>query len=422
MLTPGHTLSLAIEKPAAGGRMIARVDGQIVLVGGAIPGERVRARVERIAKGVAYAQTVDIEEPSADRRPWADPLCGGCLYGHIAYARQLAIKSQILDDAFRRIGRLPLPAPVPVAPSPEDGYRMRARLHVRERRIGFFRESTHELCEVRDTRQLLASTSDLIDRLCACIQSLELDAIREIELSENLDASQRVVFLDAAFEIDALAVRRLADTAGLTGLVSAFGESGEPFVVDRVRVGDDKEIALRRHVLAFFQGNRHLLADFVTHVVAQVPESAAALDLYAGVGLFAVGAAAARGAEVIAVEGDRVAAADLASNASAGAGSVMAVHQSVEDFLAQARRGPRPRAQTTVIADPPRTGLSKDALEGIVGRQPDRLVYVSCDVATLARDARRLVDAGYVILRTDAFDLFPNTPHVETVVVFENRK
>ena len=123
-LTPGQTVPLTIEKPAAGGRMIARVDGQVVLVADAIPGERVQARIERVGKGVAYAQTLSVEEPSGDRRdPFTDPLCGGCLYSHIAYRRQLEIKSEIIADAFRRIGRLELPA-------------AKARWRSEERRVG----------------------------------------------------------------------------------------------------------------------------------------------------------------------------------------------------------------------------------------------------------------------------------------------
>jgi 23S rRNA (uracil1939-C5)-methyltransferase len=406
-MTPGQLVPLAIEKPAAGGRMIARVDGQVVLVAGAIPGERVRARIERIARGVAYAQTEAIDEPSADRRSFDDPLCGGCLFGHIAHARQLDIKSQIIDDAFRRIGRLPLSAPVRVAPSPEEGYRMRARLHVRGARLGFFREGTHDVCDARPTRQLLPATCDALDRLMDAIRSLGADAVREIELSENASASERVVHLDASRPLDARIVDQLVNVGGLTA---------GPYVTDTLGVGGTA-VTLRRHVLAFFQGNRHLLAPFVAHVVGLVPVSGRLLDLYAGVGLFAVGAAAARGVEVTAVEGDRVAAADLTSNAASAAGPVSAVHQSVEDFVRGAHTGSEPPA--TVIADPPRTGLSQEALEGIVALRPARAIYVSCDVATLARDARRLVDAGYAIARIDAFDLFPNTPHVETVVVFE---
>ena len=106
MPAPGDSVSLRIEKPAAGGRMIARLSGQVVLVGGAIPGERVTARIERVGKGVLYADTVSSDEPSPDRRPvLADPLCGGCLYAHISYTRQLTIKSDVIADAFTRLVR-----------------------------------------------------------------------------------------------------------------------------------------------------------------------------------------------------------------------------------------------------------------------------------------------------------------------------
>src|SRR5712691_6784188 len=109
----GEVHTLIVEKPAVGGRMIARAGGQVVLVAGAIPGERVAARITRVSKGVAYADTVGVEESSADRRePTADPLCGGSLYAHIGYARQLQIKSLIVADAFARIARMTLPGPV----------------------------------------------------------------------------------------------------------------------------------------------------------------------------------------------------------------------------------------------------------------------------------------------------------------------
>ena len=119
---------------------------------------------------MAFADTVSVEEPSPDRRqPAADPACGGNLYAHIDYTRQLAIKGDIIADGLARIGRVVLPAPVAVAGSPGDGYRMRARLHVQQGRIGFFREGSRQLCDPRATRQLLASTCDVIDALAdAC--------------------------------------------------------------------------------------------------------------------------------------------------------------------------------------------------------------------------------------------------------------
>src|SRR6185503_6853339 len=320
MLTSGQTVPLAIEKPAAGGRMIARVEGQVVLVADAIPGERVQARVERIGKGVVYAQTLAVEERSADRRdPFPDPLCGGCLYSHIAYPRQLELKAQVIADAFKRIGHLELPAAVNVARSPEQGYRMRARFHVRGHRLGFFRENSHEVCDARTTRQLLPETADTLDQLMAAMRSLGVESVREIELSENVDATERAVFLDSGPPIGEAALARMADTGGLTGLGSAWGAYGSPHVSDSLPLAGG-HITLRRHVQAFFQGNRFLLGALASHVAAQLPEGSSVLDLYAGVGLFSIAAAAARRATVVAVEGDLFAADDLQANAAAAGG------------------------------------------------------------------------------------------------------
>ena len=416
-------MPLFVEKPAAGGRMIARVDGRVVLVSGAIPGERLTARVERIGKGVVYAQAVSIEEASADRRdPFVDLLCGGCLYAHIAYPRQLQIKAQVIADAFARIGHLTLPDPVHVAGSRDDGYRMRARLHVRVRGVGFFREGTHEMCDARATRQLLPETVDVLDRVAAGLQSLGVDQVRELEVSENVDASERVVHLDAAAPVDPAQLAAMGQIAGLTGVtinrMSRVGQdvgpahvmAGNPYVTDVIEVAGHS-IRLRRHVLAFFQGNRYLVGDLVAHVVGLVEPGSAVVDLYAGAGVFAVGAAIARAARVTAVEGDGFAALDLAFNAAAANSGVEAIHESVEAFT----HAPHPQP-ATLIVDPPRTGMSREALDGIVLLGPGTIIYVSCDVATLARDSRRLIDAGYVIRCVDGFDLFPNTPHVETVV------
>jgi len=410
MLRPGQSIPLAIEKPAAGGRMIARAGGQIVLVAGAIPGETVTARIVRVAKGVAYADTMSVEQPSADRRAsYDDPLCGGCSYAFIAYSRQLELKALVVADAFARIAHLELPSAVRVAASPEVGYRMRARLHVRDGRIGFFREGTHQICDARATQQLLPATCDLFERLAADLRSLGMGRGGEVELSENLDASERVVHVDA----------EPADARTLQKLTSSNGFTPGPYVTDVVAVGECPPIRLRRHVMSFFQGNRYLLRGLVAHVIGQVPAGSAVTDLYAGVGLFSIAAAIMTSTRVTAVEGDRFAAADLSANAMASGAAVSAVHQSVETFLGSVRLQPGrlPPAQTIVL-DPPRTGLSRDALDGIVALHANTLVYVSCDVATLARDASRLADAGYSLSRIDAFDLFPNTPHVETVAVF----
>src|SRR3954466_10984109 len=154
-LVEGQQVELSIDGRAAGGRMIARHLGLIVLVRRFSPGERVQAWIERAEKRMAYAVTREVVEASPDRRAEADdPLCGGALYSNIAYPRQLAIKSDVVRDAFTRLGRYPIDEPIAVQGSPEHAYRMRARFHVHGARAGFYRENTHQICEAAATRQL----------------------------------------------------------------------------------------------------------------------------------------------------------------------------------------------------------------------------------------------------------------------------
>jgi 23S rRNA (uracil1939-C5)-methyltransferase len=418
-MKPGETHALRIEKPAAGGWMIARAGGQVILVAGAVPDERAVVSIDRVGKGVAYGHVTTIEEASPDRRePFVDLACGGCLYAHIAYPRQLDIKSQVITDAFTRIGRIVWTDPIAVAASPDEGYRMRSRLHARDRRIGFFREGTHDICDPRATRQLLPETSDVIDELARRLVAGN-GARGELELSENIDASSRVVHFEGTESVDRRVWGEATAGLALTGVTLsdrlADGRTvvvtGDPHVTDVLRF-NGHEVRVRRHVRSFFQGNRFLLRDLAAHVMAQIGAADEVIDLYAGAGLFAVSAAIVRGARVVAVEGDRFGAADLAANLAQADGLVEALHQSVELFVARPHRVP-----SVVIVDPPRTGMSKEALNGALQLNARKVVYVSCDVATLARDTRRFVESGYDIQSISAFDFFPNTPHVETVVV-----
>lgn len=411
--------------------MIARADGQVVLVADAIPGERVVAQVTRVTKGLAFADTRRVQTASPDRRqPFVDPACGGSAYTHIDYARQLTIKGEVIVDVLTRIGRLRSAEPVRVAPSREDGYRMRARLHRHGSRLGFFREGTHEVCDARPTRQLLETSCDVLDAIAARLNAVGAAGVRQVEMAENLDASLRAIHLESRDPLPSSELAPVGHVSGVTGVLvtgpARHGMapetrlvSGDAYVVDRLEV-EGRTVRFRRHVRAFFQGNRHLLGDLVAHVTALTAEAPRVLDLYAGVGLFAVSIATARGSRVIAVEGDPFAARDLVINAANGAsppGQVTVAHRSVEHYLKNS-----PPAVDLVVLDPPRTGLSPDALRGLMALRAPRLVYVSCDVATLARDVRQLVEAGgYRPERIEAFDLFPNTPHVETVILLGRR-
>ena len=493
MLTAGAQLELTLEKPVAGGRMLARHDGRIVLVAGAIPGERVRARIERVNKGMAFATTVAVMQPSSARREAVgDPLCGGTVYAHVAYAEQAAIKREVLRDALRHGGRIEWPGELPVTSSPEHGYRMRARLHVRKGRVGFFREGTHDLCDCAGTGQLLPESIEAVRAFVDATPRAVRDAIDAIELTESIAADERVLHvlwtphtrvntmpLDEIWQLDPpdrldgsespskqSKLSKLSKITGVscddpsTGLARTI--SGQPWVSDPIdallrRAPDSNagvaRAALRRHAASFFQANRYLVPDLVAAVHRAVSgdfgnhgtrhshqppdaggpsefgESHSArenhgpiIDLYAGVGLFAITLAALRSdaaqrASIVAVEGDPSSARDLAANAEASSVSGIQVeHSSVEHYLERLTATPLPPS-STLIVDPPRTGMSKQALDGVLNVRASRLVYVSCDVATLSRDLRRMIDAGYHLDHLEAFDLFPNTAHVESLAV-----
>jgi 23S rRNA (uracil1939-C5)-methyltransferase len=423
-LAQGDEIELAIEKPAAGGRMIARHQGQVVLVSGTIPGERVRARVVRVEKRLAFAETADVLTPSPDRRTVAfNPSCGGCAYAHVEYARQLSLKAEIIADAFSRLGRIPLAAPVAVLRSPEQGYRMRARLHVRGGRAGLFLEGTHQLCDAAETRQLRPDAVGAVEAALAALGEAAADVV-SIELSENVAGHERALHMDvrAADPIGASLLAKSVAAAALTGCsarsgTGAFSMAGDPVVSDPLEVlssGRAPGGHLRRHAESFFQANRYLLAGLVTAVMDAVPPEGDVLDLYAGVGLFSTALAAAGRTDIVAVEGDRESGADLLRNLAPYADRAHAVVGLVEAYVRSGR--PRP---ATLIVDPPRTGMSRDAIEAIAQLGAGRIVYVSCDPPTMARDARRLLDTGYRLDSMLGFDLFPNTPHVEAVGVFD---
>jgi len=420
MIHTGSVLTLDIEKPAAGGRMLARHHGQVVLVWGAVPGERVTARVDRTTKSVAFATTIDVLSASPDRRTVAaDPRCGGNVLAHIAYQRQRRLKGEIIRDAFVRIGRVALERDPDVIGSPERGYRMRVRLHVVNGRLGFYREESHDLCDAVQTGQLLDATGEWIGAAGEIIRVAGAAGVVGVEVAENISGDERACHLDLREGVNAANYSALA--TGLVGLTaqtsdSPFAETlaGTPRVTDVLQIRDElPALRLTRHVRAFFQGNRFLIGALVQHVMTLVP-SGPVIDLYAGGGLFGLALAAAGADRVTLVEGDPVSGADLQMNSEPVRDRVRVVRTSVEDFLARRR----PATAETVIVDPPRTGLSRDAVAGILAFKPARLVYVSCDVATLARDTRALLDSGYELGPVTALDLFPNTAHVETVTVF----
>ncbi len=438
-LQPGAVLTATVEKAVAGGEMLARHEGQVVLVTGAIPGERVRVRIRRVAARTVHALTEEVLVAAADRRP-AGPDAAGCagqVYGHIAYARQLALKAEVVRDAWTRVARLPWPddATWATVESPEHGFRMRARLHGDGQRIGFLRDGTHELCAASAGGQLLGETVLWLDGLASRGAAAGL-GITSVELTESVAGTTRACHLRGRREPSPAWME--AAGAGSTALSwSPAGtrpadtrrgrRSSRPEPDDRGPAGASlvdvvhprpggPPLSLRRHARGFFQGNRFLLDPLLQHVVHAAGEGPV-LDLYAGVGLFGLSCAAAGAGAVVAVEGDAIGGADLAENARSLGPGVQVVREPVEQYLG--RRAAARFAPSTVVLDPPRTGMGPAVAARTAGLGARRIIFVSCDPATFARDGRALLDGGYALTGVTLFDLFPNTAHVEAVAFFD---
>ncbi len=423
-LVRGAVVTLHVEKAVAGGRMLARHEGRVVLVWGALPGERVTARIDRVVKQMAWGTTLEVLEPSPERRPVShDWRCGGHVYAHATYAHQVALKGAVILDALNRIGRLAWPTVPAVVPSPEAGYRLRTRLHVQGRQIGFYREETHEICDAAGTGQCLPETVSAVAWMREALEREVVRGVTAVDIAENAEGTERVCHLALGAMAEPGAAAGLLDVPGVTGVVATQGSTYAPVagascVTDRVRAGAEASgpvVTLRRDPRAFFQGNRHLLQALVSYVQAVVP-TGPVFDLYAGVGLFGLTLAADRAAPVTLVEGDPISGADLTANAVASGGAVQAYRMPVEEFLRRA-----PGEVGSVVVDPPRTGMSREALDRLVALRPRRIVYVSCDPPTFARDAALCSAAGYRLASVQGFDLFPNTAHVELVAVLERQ-
>lgn len=416
--------TLEIEKVVAGGHGLARHDGRVVLVRGGIPGEVVRARVQRTGKGgVLFADVVEVVEASPDRiEPGGDPRCGGLAFAHVRYARQLTLKADMLRDALRRTGRLAEPPPFEVMASPLEGWRLRARMHVVAGQVGFFREGTHTLC--RPPASQLASR--LVEAAQATVQALPAavhDGIASVVVAEDVAATRLAVHVELRDQarIPEWQAVLPEGVAGISVARSGRRDLGQvigyPFLSEALAVlcGRPVEGTLAWQPGGFFQANRFVLPHLVQQVVGSLID-APLVDLFAGVGLFGICAAATGHATVCCVEGDGISGEALQINAAPFAGRVDALRTSVESFVA----GSASRLDgAVVVVDPPRTGLPPVVSAALCTASPARVVYVSCDSPTFARDLRRLAEAGYALRSLSAFDMFPFTAHLETLGVFE---
>ncbi len=421
-LTLGQTVEVAIEKAVFRGRGLGRVGGRVVFVPRTYPGDRVRARVSSLHSGYAEAALQEVLEPAPARRPAPCPQgpgCGGCTYQEIAYEEQVRLKEAVVREALARAGAA-WHEPIPVRPSPERAWRTRASLHFASGegglRLGFRREGTHRVDDLQACLQLSDAMS------CAARTLRDLlgrsgirRALRALDLVETPDGSALAASL--ATTLPAHRASELAalgrQVPGLTGFgVECQGGrlqwlQGAPHVEAAV-LG----LTLRAHVGSFFQANRFLLESLARTVVELVPrEGGPILDLYAGVGLFALPLSAREDGRVTAVERAGLSCDDARANASRHRLRVQVVESDVAEALATLPR----ETEERVVLDPPRGGAGIAVVELLAARAPSSVVYVSCDPPTLGRDLERLAVHGYRVDSLQILDLFPNTYHVETI-------
>ena len=375
---------LRIESLAAGGDGVAHLpDGRVVFVPFTAPGDLVRVRLVESRARFARARVEELLEGGPAR---AVPVCqafgscGGCAWQHVDYAAQLEAKRAILRDAIRRIGGQDVPSLGPVLPSPSEyAYRGRTRVRVEGGSVGYLRRRSHALCAVSRCPVLVPALDRRLHELAAHPPQPE----GEWELASG------------------------------SGEVRAapLGASGAPRI--RLEVGGHR---IGVSIGVFAQSNALMLDTLATRVAERAGRGVLAVELYAGAGLLTIGLAA-RFDRVVAVEGDPAAVADLRANlAEAGQGRVEILAESVERALSELAD----RRPDALVLDPPRSGLARGSVDALAAVRAERIVYLSCDPATLARDLAELCARGYALRSVEGIDLFPQTPHVEALATLES--
>ncbi len=404
-----HTVTLSAH--AYGGEAIGRLpDGRAVFVPFALPEERVRIRLVEEKRGYARAQLLEVLQPAPYRisprcRHFGE--CGGCHYQHMPYERQLQAKETILREQLERIGKINAPPVHPIVPSPAPwNYRNHVQFHLTPQgALGFVRAGREK----------------------------DITPVQECHLpEEKINALWPYLEFEAGTPIERLALR-----AGVDGVMLILhSEDPIPPEVEfeasisavhiyredtLVLAGEDR---LRMEVLgrafhlsatSFFQVNTPVAEEMVRHVLDLAPqEMDTALDVYCGVGLFSA-FLAPRVRRMIGVEASPSACDDFVDNLDEF-DHVELYQAPAEEILPHLDAHP-----DLVLLDPPRAGLDRRVVDALHSLAPPTLIYVSCDPATLARDAARLLRGGYLLKQVTPFDLFPQTYHIEAIALFTRR-
>lgn len=414
-----------IDKLVGGGRGRTHHDGCTWFVQGALPGELALIEPERRRAGIVEARAVDIidgRHPARESEicPHAQ-RCGGCDWPHVDPARGAALKVAAAAESVRSNRELAAAIAAAAISTSPPAARIRARLHwdPDRRRLGFYESRSHQVSAIGGCRIVsphLESSLDALGNALADSVPVRVD----LEWIEASGPDQAVAALrPARGGVKRLDERWIPKPGLLDGIVAGFhlldqrgawrpgwGASAVIF---------DLPIPLEVPIGAFFQGNKHLLAPLFERV-AQLAGKASTptYDLHAGVGFLAAAARFAADRQLTLVEPNRIAAHAAARNLP---GAVVEIGMTAETYLEAHADLPR---DAIVMTDPPRRGLSRAQMNGLLKWRPNRLIMLGCDAATWSRDAGRLLEEGYELRSIELFDLFPHTHHVEILATLES--
>ncbi len=414
--TLGQILEVTVERFGFGGFAIARREGLAVFVPFGAPGDRLRVEITEQQKNHVRSRIVEILEPGPSRvTPRCKHFgeCGGCQLQHVDYATQVAAKQEFVRDALVRTGGFDWPQPVVVHHAHPWGYRSRTQLKLTAT-SGERNDGSHGRLG-RKERRARAAAAPAVD--ASAPTAAPVLGFHRALSHGVVDVEQCPVLateLEQALPTVRAAVAGLPQKEWPYQIDGACGTGGASWAPDLPGMRKD----LVEHIVggfryliepeSFFQGNRHLVETLVQGALGD-ERGGLAFDLYAGVGLFSL-PLSQRFARVVAVEDERRACTLGRVNVKTnGCDNVTYLRATTEQFLRENKERP-----DLVLMDPPRLG-AKPAIPALLHLRARRLVYVSCDPQTLARDLRQLVDGGYVLEQVEGFDMFPQTFHVEAV-------
>ena len=431
---------VTIEGYGEGGMGVARIDGRVVFVHGALRGEKCRVLILKTLKSVAFAKVLEVVEPSCTRVtpdcPYF-PRCGGCTYRHMSYEEELRLKKLRVQDNLARIGGSGVTVEEILGAADTLRYRNKAQYPVsKDGAVGFYRARTHEVIEcehcllVKPEADAAAEALREYMRRCRVAgydEKTGRGLVRHLYVRSNAAGESLVCVLVNGNELpqeETLVALLRGACPKCRGIVLGTNtKKGNVILGDRYRTlwGEDRlEDTLcgkrfRLSVPSFYQVNRAQAERLYAKAIefADLTGQETVLDLYCGAGTITLAlsdhAKRVLGAEIVPEAID-----DARENA------VRNGVKNVEFFCGDASDVAKKLAQEhlrpdVITVDPPRKGLAADVVESIAAMQPERVVYVSCDSATMARDVKRFAELGYTVTRAAAVDMFPRADHVETV-------